>query len=151
MMMIPAYNKKRCAAFLSRRKSIIGERPTIFQKKIQPCLTRDSNPNPLGFSNAGWRGRALDGKDDGGSNFRNETGVSPLWAVVEEGSRSEQRKDLQMKKVCATIESCLMKTHQATSRSCSSTPSTVQPDLAPADFFFPHGSGHPGKEYGMGR
>ncbi|GFU60683.1 hypothetical protein TNCV_2754431 [Trichonephila clavipes] len=44
-MMIPAYNKKGCAAFLSRRESITGERPTSFPKKIQPCLTRDSNPN----------------------------------------------------------------------------------------------------------
>ncbi|GFT43697.1 uncharacterized protein TNCV_1554741 [Trichonephila clavipes] len=46
-MMIPAYNKKRCAAFPSRRESITGERPTSFPKKIQPCLTRDSNP--LGY------------------------------------------------------------------------------------------------------
>ncbi|GFS97088.1 hypothetical protein TNCV_184401 [Trichonephila clavipes] len=47
--MIPAYNKKRCAAFLSRRESISGERLTSNPKKIQPRLTRDSNPDPLGF------------------------------------------------------------------------------------------------------
>ncbi|GFX33401.1 hypothetical protein TNCV_4122351 [Trichonephila clavipes] len=35
--------------FLSRRESISGERPTSFPKKIQPSLTRDSNPNPLGY------------------------------------------------------------------------------------------------------
>ncbi|GFY09711.1 hypothetical protein TNCV_3696731 [Trichonephila clavipes] len=33
--------------FLSRRESISGERPTSFQKKIQPSLTRDLNP--LGY------------------------------------------------------------------------------------------------------
>ncbi|GFX59650.1 ubiquitin carboxyl-terminal hydrolase isozyme L3 [Trichonephila clavipes] len=27
----------------------LGERPTSFPKKIQPSLTRDSNPNPLGY------------------------------------------------------------------------------------------------------
>ncbi|GFU13147.1 uncharacterized protein TNCV_1445561 [Trichonephila clavipes] len=48
-MMNPAYNKKKCAAFFSRQESITGERPTSFPKKIQPCLTRDSNPNPLGY------------------------------------------------------------------------------------------------------
>ncbi|GFX90249.1 transposable element Tc1 transposase [Trichonephila clavipes] len=32
-MMIPAYNKNRCAAFLSRRESITGERPISFLKK----------------------------------------------------------------------------------------------------------------------
>ncbi|GFV54747.1 uncharacterized protein TNCV_3844661 [Trichonephila clavipes] len=42
--MIPAYNEKGCAAFLSRRESIAGKRPTSFSKKIQPCLTLDSNP-----------------------------------------------------------------------------------------------------------
>ncbi|GFU75840.1 hypothetical protein TNCV_1652981 [Trichonephila clavipes] len=46
-MMIPAYNKKGCAAFLSRRESITGERLTSFPKKIQPCLTRDSEPTRL--------------------------------------------------------------------------------------------------------
>ncbi|GFV35705.1 transposable element Tc1 transposase [Trichonephila clavipes] len=35
--------------FFSRRETITGERPTSFPKKIQPCLTRDSNPNPLGY------------------------------------------------------------------------------------------------------
>ncbi|GFX76916.1 uncharacterized protein TNCV_2257791 [Trichonephila clavipes] len=48
-MMIPPYNKKGCAAFFSGRESIAGERPTSFQKKIQPCLTRDSNSNPFGY------------------------------------------------------------------------------------------------------
>ncbi|GFW65230.1 uncharacterized protein TNCV_394961 [Trichonephila clavipes] len=48
-MMIPAYNKKGPAAFLSRRESITGEKPISFPKKIQPCLIRDSNPNPLGY------------------------------------------------------------------------------------------------------
>ncbi|GFU91391.1 hypothetical protein TNCV_2541591 [Trichonephila clavipes] len=33
-MMIPAYNKMRYAAFLSRRESITGEKPTSFPKKI---------------------------------------------------------------------------------------------------------------------
>ncbi|GFV40440.1 uncharacterized protein TNCV_4493971 [Trichonephila clavipes] len=49
MMMIPAYNNKGCAAFLSRRESNTGEKTTSFPKKIQPCLTRDSSPNPLGY------------------------------------------------------------------------------------------------------
>ncbi|GFX77592.1 uncharacterized protein TNCV_1752031 [Trichonephila clavipes] len=47
--MIPAYNKKGCAAFFSRQESITGEKPTSFAKKIQPCLTRDSSPNPLSY------------------------------------------------------------------------------------------------------
>ncbi|GFX35062.1 hypothetical protein TNCV_2330021 [Trichonephila clavipes] len=47
--------------FLSRLESISGERPTSFPKKIQPCLTWDSNPNPTwlqaeGHSHhTGWR------------------------------------------------------------------------------------------------
>ncbi|GFU03974.1 hypothetical protein TNCV_198591 [Trichonephila clavipes] len=48
-MMIPAYNKKGCTAFLSRRESITGEKPTSSPKKMQPCFNRDSNPNPLGY------------------------------------------------------------------------------------------------------
>ncbi|GFV70786.1 fatty acid synthase [Trichonephila clavipes] len=31
------------------RESITGERPTSFPRKIQPCHTRDSNLNPLGY------------------------------------------------------------------------------------------------------
>ncbi|GFT38308.1 hypothetical protein TNCV_2638701 [Trichonephila clavipes] len=48
-MIIPAYNKKECPAFFSRRESITGERPTSFLKKIQPRLTPHSKLNPLGY------------------------------------------------------------------------------------------------------
>ncbi|GFT56686.1 hypothetical protein TNCV_1268361 [Trichonephila clavipes] len=48
-MMIPAYNKKRCAAFLSRRESITGAKVRLLfpKKTLQSYLTRDSNPNLL--------------------------------------------------------------------------------------------------------
>ncbi|GFX82950.1 hypothetical protein TNCV_4938201 [Trichonephila clavipes] len=40
--------------FLSRRDSISGEKPTSFPKKIQQCLTRDSNePEPIRFQDEG--------------------------------------------------------------------------------------------------
>ncbi|GFX18769.1 uncharacterized protein TNCV_3019262 [Trichonephila clavipes] len=42
MMMIPAYNKKVCAVFPFQMG--IHYRPTPFPKKMQPCLTRNSNP-----------------------------------------------------------------------------------------------------------
>ncbi|GFV67506.1 hypothetical protein TNCV_4621861 [Trichonephila clavipes] len=41
--------QKGCAGFLSRRESISGKVRLLFPKKIQPCLTRDSNPNPLDY------------------------------------------------------------------------------------------------------
>ncbi|GFT15727.1 hypothetical protein TNCV_4942971 [Trichonephila clavipes] len=45
-MMIPAYYKKECAAFLSRDGNPFQAKDP---KKIQPYFTRDSNPNPLGY------------------------------------------------------------------------------------------------------
>ncbi|GFW51019.1 hypothetical protein TNCV_3593011 [Trichonephila clavipes] len=42
--MIPAYNKKRCDAFPFETGIHFRRRPTSFPKKIQPSLTRDSNP-----------------------------------------------------------------------------------------------------------
>ncbi|GFV04898.1 hypothetical protein TNCV_503111 [Trichonephila clavipes] len=45
--MVPAYNKKRCAAF-PFETGIHFRRKTDFfpEEKIQPSLTRDSNPKP---------------------------------------------------------------------------------------------------------
>ncbi|GFT65159.1 hypothetical protein TNCV_698501 [Trichonephila clavipes] len=42
IIMIPEYNKKRCAAFLSRLKSIAGESPTSFPDEniTMPYLLR---------------------------------------------------------------------------------------------------------------
>ncbi|GFV48127.1 hypothetical protein TNCV_3554061 [Trichonephila clavipes] len=46
----PSKEQKRYAAFLSRWKSISGESPTSFPGDTRiPCLTRDSNPNPLHY------------------------------------------------------------------------------------------------------
>ncbi|GFX83599.1 hypothetical protein TNCV_325481 [Trichonephila clavipes] len=47
-MMIPAYNKKGCAAF---ETGIHYRLKTCFfpEEDIQPCLTRDSNRNSLGY------------------------------------------------------------------------------------------------------
>ncbi|GFX70050.1 hypothetical protein TNCV_4614881 [Trichonephila clavipes] len=42
-MMIPAYNKKRCAAFLSRRESITGGRLTSFRKKADVQRVRHAH------------------------------------------------------------------------------------------------------------
>ncbi|GFY36495.1 transposon Ty3-I Gag-Pol polyprotein [Trichonephila clavipes] len=56
-------NKMNNAALVptssAMRNIIKSERPTSFPKKIQPSLTRDSNPNPLGFKpshsyHTGW-------------------------------------------------------------------------------------------------
>ncbi|GFV70720.1 hypothetical protein TNCV_2022841 [Trichonephila clavipes] len=57
--MIPAYSKKRRAAFHSRRESVSGKGLTsfpeenmhclTFPEENMHCLTRDSNPNPLGY------------------------------------------------------------------------------------------------------
>ncbi|GFW28954.1 hypothetical protein TNCV_202771 [Trichonephila clavipes] len=48
-MMIPAYNKKRCAAFLSRRESISGESPTSFpeEKITMPYSRFEPEPTRL--------------------------------------------------------------------------------------------------------
>ncbi|GFT60418.1 hypothetical protein TNCV_4971821 [Trichonephila clavipes] len=48
--MIPAYNKKRCAAFPFETGIHFRRKTAFFPEEVtQPSLTRDSNPNPFGY------------------------------------------------------------------------------------------------------
>ncbi|GFU59562.1 hypothetical protein TNCV_3185351 [Trichonephila clavipes] len=59
--MIPAYNKKECAALPSRRESITGERPTSFPKKnvLLRIRTRTHSVKSRGFIPQQWEGIEL--------------------------------------------------------------------------------------------
>ncbi|GFU79526.1 hypothetical protein TNCV_2915861 [Trichonephila clavipes] len=65
-MMIPACNKRGCAAFYSRRESITGESPTSFPEETTTMPYSGFEPEPIRLQDEGhipdsWRGYSLCG------------------------------------------------------------------------------------------